>query len=243
MQGFRLLGLQHGGVGQKQPVLLPDVLQGFGKIVVILHGGAIRITDQLPDVWYLELNITEQGVRENVDIEVSLHRIEVFLVSGEDEGVVRLSIDTQRHAEHFIPIFIAPRLCRRKIAAVDPHIRRQQTAGVGNKSTVSGVVVPLRVNKETVRSLRVEDEQTVPGILIVSDGIFVFCDEIIVSQQCAAELLEPRAWQLDDLIHGTGICLTPGLLTLQFRLNDHREKPPISMWLLWLPFITSSMLV
>lgn len=106
------LCLQHGGVGQKQPVLLPDVLQGFGKIVVILHGGAIRITDQLPDVWYLELNITEQGVRENVDIEVSLHRIEVFLVSGEDEGVVRLSIDTQRHAEHFIPALIPPRLCR-----------------------------------------------------------------------------------------------------------------------------------
>ena len=43
--------------------------------------------------------------------------------------------------------------------------------------------------------------------------------------------------------HGTGVCLTPGLLTLQFRLNDHRESPPISMWLLWLPFITSSMLV
>ena len=43
--------------------------------------------------------------------------------------------------------------------------------------------------------------------------------------------------------HGTGVCLTPGLLTLQFCLNDHRESPPISMRLLWLPFITSSMLI
>ena len=79
------------------------------------------------------------------------------------------------------------------------------------------------------------------GILITLDGVFVLCNEIVVSQQCAAELLEPRAWQLDDLIHGAGVCLTPGLLTLQFRLNDHRESPPISMRLLWLPFITSSM--
>ena len=103
--------------------------------------------------------------------------------------------------------------------------------------------MPLWVNKETVRSLRVEDEQAVPGVIIVSDGIFVLCDKIIVSQQCAAELPEPRAWQLDDLIHGAGVCLTPGLLTLQFCLNDHRESPPITMWLLWLPLITSSMLI
>ena len=139
VQGFRPLRLQHGGVGQKHPVLLPDVLQGFGKIVVILHGGAIRITDQLPDVRHLEVNITEHGIRENINIEVSLHSIEVFLVSGEDEGVVGLSIDTQRHAEHFIPALIPPRLCRRKIAAVDPHIQRQQTAGVGDKGTVPGM--------------------------------------------------------------------------------------------------------
>ena len=148
----------------------------------------------------------------------------------------------QCHAEHFIPALIPPRLCRRKIATVNPHIRRQQTAGVGDKGTVPGIVVPLRVNKETVLSLRVEDEQAVPGILIVPDGVFIFCDEIVVSQQRTAELLKSRAWQLDDLIHGTGVCLTPGLLTLQFCLNDHREKPPISMRLLWLPFITSSML-
>ena len=106
---------------------------------------------------------------------------------------------------------------------------------------IPGVIIPLRVNKETVRSLRVEDEQAVPGIIIASDSVFVLCDEIIVSQQCAAEQPEPLAWQLDDLIHGTGVCLTPGLLTLQFCLNDH-IIPPISMWLLWLPFITSSML-
>ena len=101
--------------------------------------------------------------------------------------------------------------------------------------------MPLWVNKETVLSLSVKDEQAVSGVIIVPDGIFVLRDEIIVSQQCAAELLEPRAWQLDDLIHGTGVCLTPGLFTLQFCSNDHRESPPISMWLLWLPFITSSM--
>ena len=67
-----------------------------------------------------------------------------------------------------------------------------------------------------------------PGILIVSDGIFVFCDEIIVSQQCAAELLEPRAWQLDDLIHGTGFPLVLGLFPPEFCLNNH-IIPPISI--------------
>lgn len=188
------LCLQHGGVGQKHPILLPDVLQGFGKIVVILHGGAIRIADQLTDVRHLEANIAEHGIRENINIEVSLHRVQVFLISGEDEGVARLSVDAQHHAEHFIPALIPPRLCRRKIAAVDPYIRRQQAAGVGDKGTVSGVIIPLWVNKETVRSLRVEDEQAVSGILITLDGVFVLCNEIVVSQQCAAELLEPQAW-------------------------------------------------
>ena len=67
---------------------------------------------------------------------------------------------------------------------------------------------------ETVRSLRIEDEQTVSGTLIVPAGVFALCDEIIVGQQCTAELLEPRAWQLNDLIHGAGVCLAPGLLTL-----------------------------
>ena len=158
-----------------------------------------------------------------------------------NQGMCAIPQILTNSAEDFIPIFIAPRLCRRKIAAVDPHIRRQQTAGVGDKGTVPGVVVPLWVNKETVLSPRVEDEQTVPAVIIVPDGIFVLRDEIIVSQQCAAELLEPLAWQLDDLIHGTGVCLTPGLLTLQFCLNDHRESPPISMPFLCRFSITSSM--
>ena len=79
--------------------------------------------------------------RENIDIKISLHRVEVFLISGEDEGVVRLSLDAQRHAEHFIPIFIAPRLYRRKVAAVDPHIQCQQTAGVGDKGTVPSILL------------------------------------------------------------------------------------------------------
>ena len=57
-------------------------------------------------------NIAEHGIRENINIEVSLHSVQVFLVSGEDEGVVRLSIDAQRHAEHFIPALIPPRRCR-----------------------------------------------------------------------------------------------------------------------------------
>ena len=34
------------------------------------------------------------------------------------------------------------------------------------------------------------------------------------SRALLAELPEPRAWQLDDLIHGAGVCLAPGLLTL-----------------------------
>ena len=80
------------------------------------------------------------------------------------------------------------------------------------------------------------------GILITLDGVFVLCNEIVVSQQCAAELLEPRAWQLDDLIHGAGLPLVLGLFPSEFCLNNH-IIPPISMWLLWLPFITSSMLV
>ena len=55
-------------------------------------------------------NLTEHGIRENINIKVSPHSVEVFLISGEDEDVVRLSIDTQRHAEHFIPALIPPRL-------------------------------------------------------------------------------------------------------------------------------------
>ena len=91
--------------------------------------------------------------------------------------------------------------------------------------------MPLWVNKETVLSFRVEDEQAVPGILIVPDGIFVLRDEIIVSQQCAAELLEPLGGLLEDLIHGTGFPLVLGLFPSEFCLNNH-IIPPISMQLL-----------
>ena len=148
----------------------------------------------------------------------------------------------QCHAEHFIPALIPPRLCRRKIAAVDPHIRRQQTAGVGDKGTVPGVIIPLRVNKETVRSLRVEDEQAVPGILIVPNGSFVLGDEIIIRQQSTAELLEPLGGQFDYLIYTACFAFILGLFPPEFCLNNH-IIPPISMRLLWLPFITSSMLI
>ena len=43
-------------------------------------------------------------------------------------------------------------------------------------------------------------------------------------------------------IHGAGLPLVLGLFPSEFCLNNH-IIPPISMWLLWLPFITSSMLV
>ena len=49
-QRIRPLSLQHGGVGQEHPVLLPDVLQGFGKVVVILHGGAISISHKTGNI-------------------------------------------------------------------------------------------------------------------------------------------------------------------------------------------------
>ena len=137
----------------------------------------------------------------------------------------------QCHAEYFIPILVSPRLCRRKVTAVDWHIRRQQAAGKRDKGAVSGVVIPLRVNEDAVCSVRIEDEQAVPGIIIVLNGVFVLCDEIIVYQQSAAELLKPLGRQLDDLVHNTGFAFVLGLLSLQFCLNDH-AMPPISMWLL-----------
>ena len=228
VQSFRLLGIQHGGVGQERTVLLPDALQGFREVIVILHGGTIRVADQFTDVRHLETNITEHRVCENIDVEVSLHSIEIFLVGGEDESVVRLSLDAQCHAEHFIPALVPPRFCRRKIAAVGFHILRQQTAGIRNKGAVPGVVIALRVNKEAVCSVCIENEQAVPGVIIVSDSIFVLCDEIIIRQQGTAELLKPLGGQFDDLIHGAGFAFVLGLLSLQFRLNDH-VMPPISM--------------
>ena len=43
--------------------------------------------------------------------------------------------------------------------------------------------------------------------------------------------------------HGAGFPLVLGRFPFEVRPNDHRESPPITMWLLWLPFITSSMLI
>ena len=207
MQGFRLLGLQHGGVGQEHPVLLPDVLQGFGKIVVILHGRTIRITDQLTDVWYLKANITEHGICENINIKIIFHRVEVFLISGEDEGVVRLSIDTQRHAEHFIPALIPPRLCRRKIAAVDPHIRRQQTAGVGDKSTVPGIIRSLRINKDAIISAYSQYKETMPHPVIIVKRSPGLSDERIFLQHRPAELVKLCGGKFDHLLHHASLHL------------------------------------
>ena len=81
-----------------------------------------------------------------------------------------------------------------------------------------------------------------PGILIVPDGVFILCDEIVISQQCAAELLESLGGSLDYLIYTACFAFILGLFPPEFCLNNH-IIPPISMWLLWLPFITSSMLI
>ena len=70
-----------------------------------------------------------------------------------------------------------------------------------------------------------------PGIIIVLNGVFVLCDEIIIHQQGTAELLKPLDRQLDDLVHNTGFAFVLRLLSLQFCLNDH-AIPPISIWLL-----------
>lgn len=113
----------------------------------------------------------------------------------------------------------------------ETHIRCQQTAGIRYESAVPGVVIALWVNKDTVCSIRIEDEQAVPGIIIVLNGVFVLCDEIIIHQQGTAELLKPLDRQLDDLVHNTGFAFVLRLLSLQFCLNDH-AIPPISIWLL-----------
>ena len=50
----------------------------------------------------------------------------------------------------------------------------------------------------------------------------------MIHQQRTAELPKPLGRQLDNLIHGAGFAFVLGLLSLQFRLNDH-TMPPISM--------------
>ena len=80
------------------------------------------------------------------------------------------------------------------------------------------------------------------GVPVMLDGIFVLRDEIIVRQQCAAELLKPLGGQVNYLVNTARLTFILGLFSLQFRLNDH-VSPPIVMRLFWSPFITSSMLI
>ena len=80
------------------------------------------------------------------------------------------------------------------------------------------------------------------GSLIVSDSVFVLCDEIVVSQQCAAELLFPLGGSLDYLIYTACFAFILGLFPPEFCLNNH-IVPPISMWLLWLPSMISARLI
>ena len=67
-----------------------------------------------------------------------------------------------------------------------------------------------------------------PGSIIVPDGIFVLCDEIIVRQQRTTELLKPLGGKFNDLVYNTGFTLVLRLLSPQFCLNDHAMSP-ISM--------------
>ena len=46
-----------------------------------------------------------------------------------------------------------------------------------------------------------------PGSIIVPDGIFVLCDEIIVRQQRTTELLKPLGGKFNDLVYNTGFTL------------------------------------
>ena len=69
------------------------------------------------------------------------------------------------------------------------------------------------------------------GICIVLDDIFVLCDEVIIRQQSATELLKSLGGQLNDLVNDAGFALVFGLLSSQLRLNDH-TIPTISVWLL-----------
>ena len=99
-------------------------------------------------------------------------------------------VDVQCHAKHFIPTLVPPRHLPGQMAPVNFHIRCQQTAGVWNKGAVSGVVIPLRVYKKAICSDHIEDEQTVSGVIIVLDCVFVLCDKVIIRQQRMAELLK-----------------------------------------------------
>ena len=49
-------------------------------------------------------------LRKIVNTKVFLYIGEIFLVSGEDKEIVRVTVGVQRQPQHFIPAFIAPRL-------------------------------------------------------------------------------------------------------------------------------------
>ena len=49
-------------------VFLPDALQCFSEIVVILYSGAICVTDQFANVGYLEVNIFDHRISEDINI-------------------------------------------------------------------------------------------------------------------------------------------------------------------------------
>ena len=67
------------------------------------------------------------------------------------------------------------------------------------------------------------------GICFVLDGIFVLCDEVLIRQQRAAELLKSLGRQLNDLVNDTGLTLIFGLLLSQFCLNNHFSTSRISV--------------
>ena len=45
LQSLRLLSLQRSGIGQEHTVLLPDILQCFREVVVILYSRAICVAN------------------------------------------------------------------------------------------------------------------------------------------------------------------------------------------------------
>ena len=79
---------------------------------IMQYGRAIRCPNVFSDIGYLESHVSDLCLRKILHAEIYFHGIEIVLVSREDEDIVRLPIDAQRHAEHFIPALVSPRLCR-----------------------------------------------------------------------------------------------------------------------------------
>ena len=190
-QRFRPLCVQHSGVGQEHAISLPDVLQVHSKSVVLLNRGAVQRLHQFSDVWHLKAHIPDFDLGKIIHAKAGLYIIQIPIISGENQQAALTVACVQRHAQHLISGPVGPRLYRSEITAVDlHHIKGQQTAGIGNECAVAGVVISLRINEKPIRSLRVKDEQAMAGIGIALDRILALCDEIIVSQQRTAELLE-----------------------------------------------------